>query len=658
MRVRALWLLPVLVPLLLLSVRAEAGADPTEPEPSGSEGPGDLVLVLDASGSMAERAGGQSRIEAARRALTRVIDGLPDEQRVALRVFGAEVEFADQPGACEDSQRVVDLGTENREDLREAIGAYRPFGETPTGHALREAGEDLGDSERGSIVLVSDGEPTCAPDPCEVARDLTEDGVDVRIDVVGLSVSGAARRSLECVAEEGGGTYYDAAGARDIVDSLTTTATRAARPFDFNGRPVQGSADPEGAPMIGQGLWLDTMPSRAEPRYYRLPRTEPGSTLHVGLLTRSRPDATLAAARLSLLPADGGTSCFSTSTTTAVLGMRTPLLTAGGSSARATDPDAPCATADELVVEVEHPTGNIEPLAGQPLELAVYEEPPLADAETVPTGVEPLEPGAREPMEPDGKVVTVVPGTSLASAPLIGDGTWAADVQPGEAQVFAVPVDWGQDVQFQLDTRITGAAAEAAAVGSELTLTPIGPLREDGAVDYYAQEPPDWTTTAFGNIPAGQPYRTGARTQPVSYANRTAAGAPAAAATAGVRYVRVSYNVRGARANLPYTLTVRTNGTAGEGAPEYDDASSLAPPVADSRLIGVAGPAAVGGAEEEAGEDEPAEASDEPSLPDPDTVGGGVPSLGMAAVAVGTAVLVLGGVLWVVLRARNRGRRA
>ena len=40
------------------------------------------------------------------------------------------------------------------------------------------------------------------------------------------------------------------------------------------------------------------------------------------------------------------------------------------------------------------------------------------------------------------------------------------------------------------------------------------------------------------------------------------------------------------------------------------------------------------------------------------TVGGGVPSLGMAAVAVGTAVLVLGGVLWVVLRARNRGRRA
>lgn len=551
-----------------------------------STSPGKLVLVLDASGSMAEAAGGgATRISAAKQALDQVIDTLPDDQQVALRVFGSEVEFRDQPGACEDSQRIVDLGTDNREDLRKAARSYEPFGETPTGYALQQAGDDLGDSGQRSILLVSDGEPTCDPDPCEVAEDLAADGVDVRIDVVGLSVSGEARTTLECIADAGNGTYYDADDADDIIDSVTTSAARAARPFDFTGTPVEGTPDPAVAPEIGQGQWVDTMPTDDGDLYYRLPRTDSGSTLHVGVTVRSKPEATVAAARLSILPADGGVSCFSGATVGAVLGMRTPLLFAGGSTGSRPGPDQACNTDDTLLVKVEHGTGNTSALGGEPLELAVYEEPPLADPATPPDGVRPLEDGAWEPMEPAADATEVLPGTSLASAPVIGDGTWSADIQPGEAQVFAVPVDWGQDVQFQLDTRITPGAARDAAVGSRLDLTPVGPVRDDSAVGFYATEPDDWTTTAFGNLAAGSDFRTGARTQPVAYANRTQTGTIAGASVAGVRYVQVAYNTRGDDANLPYTLTIRTNGTAGEGSPEYADADRLVAPAADSRLV-------------------------------------------------------------------------
>lgn len=624
------------------------------PEPAAPPGePGSLVLVLDASGSMAEpTGGGQTRIQAAKQALEAVIDALPEDQQVALRVFGAEVEFADQPGACEDSQRVVDLGTDNREQLRDAVASYRPFGETPTGHALREAGSDLGDSGQRSIVLVSDGEPTCAPDPCKVARQLVGDGIDVRIDVVGLSVGGAARQGLQCVADAGRGTYYDAADAQDIVESLTASAARAARPFDFTGTPVQGTPDPDGAPSIGQGQWVDTMPDTPDPRYYRLPRTVPGSTLHVGLLARSRPDVTVGGVRLAIRPADGGVSCFSAATSEAVLGMRNPILSIGGSTGASADVADPCHTATELLVEVGHATGNLDPLADQPLELAVYEEPPLADPSVAPAGVDPLEPGAWEPIEPRSRTTDVVPGTSLASAPLIGDGTWSADIQPGEAQVFAVPVDWGQDVQFQLDTRITEAAADAAAVGSELSLTPIGPLREEAAVDYYAEEPSDWTVTAFNNITAGESFRTGARTQPVAYAHRSETGRLAGASVAGVRYVRVSYNVRGEDANLPYTLTVRTNGTAGEGAPEYDEGSGLTAPAADSRLVDLPAPGP-SEAEEADGTGEPAEPADDAPAAEQDDPADGSPVV-VALAAVGVAALVLGGAVWTVLRVRTR----
>lgn len=565
---------------------ANAADDPAPAAPSDS--PGKLVLVLDASGSMAEpTGGGGTRIDAAKRALDEVVGDLPDDQEVALRVFGSEVEFADQPGACEDSERVVDLGTDNRDELRSAVQDYGPFGETPTGFALREAGKDLGDSGPRSIILVSDGEPTCDPDPCEVARELAGDGVDVRIDVVGLSVSGSARETLECVADAGNGTYYDADDADDIVDSLTTSAARAARPFDFSGTPVEGTPAESGAPTIGPGQWLDTMPDDGA-LYYRLPRTESGSTLHVGLTTRSAPDATTASVRMSLTTPGEDATCYSDSSIGVVLGLRNPVQTVGGSSASRSARDEACATGDELLLKVAHATGNTEPLAGQPLEIAVFEEPPLADPASPPTGPEPLERGSWEPMEPAAETTPVVPGSSLASAPLIGDGTWSADIQPGEAQVFAVPVDWGQDVQFQLDTRITEEAAAAATVASRLDLTPIGPLRDDSAVDFYSEEPDDWTSNAFGNIPAGSDFRIGARTQPVAWSNRSAAGEVAGASVAGVRYVQVAYNVRGDEANLAYTLTVRTNGTAGEGAPTYATDSALPVPEADDVLVDLA----------------------------------------------------------------------
>ena len=132
-----------------------------------------MQLVLDSSGSMSEpAAGGQSKIAAAKGALRTVVDGLPDEAQVGLRVYGATVFSRNDPGACTDSQEVVPPGTDNRDELRSAIASYKPYGETPIAHALQEAGKDLGSEGHRTIVLVSDGEATCPPSPCVVARQL------------------------------------------------------------------------------------------------------------------------------------------------------------------------------------------------------------------------------------------------------------------------------------------------------------------------------------------------------------------------------------------------------------------------------------------------------------------------------------------------------
>jgi len=198
-------------------------------DPEG--GYGRLMLVLDSSGSMSEPAGGgETKIVAAKSALSTLVKDLPNEAEVGLRVFGAEVFSRTDAGSCEDTQQIVEPSTDNREQLLDAIDDYEPYGETPIPSALREAAKDLGDEGPRSIVLVSDGESTCAPDPCEVSAELAGQGIDLQIDVVGLSVSGKARDQLQCVADKGNGTYYDADDADAIVDQLTRWASEPSVP--------------------------------------------------------------------------------------------------------------------------------------------------------------------------------------------------------------------------------------------------------------------------------------------------------------------------------------------------------------------------------------------------------------------------------------------
>nr|WP_281386318.1 VWA domain-containing protein [Jiangella mangrovi] len=532
-----------------------------------------MVLVLDSSGSMSEATpDGTTRIDAAKDALREVVGGLPDDQEVGLRVYGAEVFSQNDPGACTDSQLIVEPGTGNRDQLTSALDGYEPYGETPIGYALQEAGKDLGTEGPRTIVLVSDGEPTCDPDPCTVATELAGDGVDVRIDVVGLDVDAAARDKLRCIAENGHGTYYDAADAEDLVQSLDTSTTRASRPFDLTGTPIKGAATPDDAPTISTGQYLDTFPQEGS-LWYRVERTVPNSTIHVGVTHRSIAFGAMGDwVNVSTHhPGDDPGSL-------GLCGERSsfPLGTLGYTSATSwvENADNPCNTADVVYVEVAPQKGD---LAAEPVEIAVYEEPPLADPSGGDLFPRPQEP-AWTPLEPGEPVTGVVPGTSISNAPVVSDGTYAFDINLGETQVVAIPLDWGQSLQAQFDSALpTGESL--ATHGPTVQIS--GPVRDDARVDLFGREPSDWTDGVWGAFPAGTTsYRIGTLTQTVGYLHRNGG---AGASIPGLRYVQVSFDTSGDP--MEYTLTLKTNGTAGETAPTYADVDGLTPPAADSALV-------------------------------------------------------------------------
>ncbi|KHL09996.1 UNVERIFIED_CONTAM: hypothetical protein LK11_49745 [Mumia flava] len=576
-------------------VVAPAAADET---PGATDGAADqrMQLVLDSSGSMAEPArGGGTKIDAARTALDHVVDTLPADATVGMRVYGATVDSG--RGACTDSQEVVAPGTDNRDQLRAAVDAYEPLGETPIGYALEQAAVDLGSEGKRTIVLVSDGESTCAPDPCKIARGLAKDGIDMRVDVVGLSVDRRTRKQLRCIADAGNGSYYDADGAADLTKRLEVTSTRAFRPFRFTGTPVDGATEAIDAPTVTGGRYVDTFDPAGEMLHYRIERTQPGTTVYVSATTRS-PDGALVASLGLDLSDEEGNRCGSSSRSikTNLFGAR-PLVSVSTSSweeAREqtpstqetpSDPTAtpsatpsadPCADGSVLYASLKRLVAS-DDLDGEPFELLVSEEPPLVEGayDDLPPATESVRWTAIEPEEAPS---SVVPGDSLSNAPVVEPGSYAGEVLGGETQVFAIPVDWGQQLQAQLDLGpLTERQWDATGIASGISVDVFDPDRTPTISTLRIENEPEWWRDGFTQLFGEEvkTYRTGATTPVVRYRNRAEFSARDGA-RAGVRYVEVnmSTNVDDG-VTIPYTLTLQTYGTAGDGAPEYAEVDGL-----------------------------------------------------------------------------------
>ncbi|MDH3469821.1 MAG: VWA domain-containing protein [Acidimicrobiia bacterium] len=191
------------------------------PATSGQEGEDAAVLlILDASGSMnSTDDNGVRLIDGAQQALTRLVEILPEGAPVGLRVYGHRVPNTDKTNGCLDTELIVPVGPLEKGSMIDAIGSFSARGFTPIGLSLEEAASDLSDG-RGTIILVSDGEDTCAPpDPCDVAAGLVSAGIDVQVHTVGffLGEGDPARAQLQCIADATGASYRDV----DAIDSLT-----------------------------------------------------------------------------------------------------------------------------------------------------------------------------------------------------------------------------------------------------------------------------------------------------------------------------------------------------------------------------------------------------------------------------------------------------
>lgn len=554
-------LAPVVAPLLatvLATVLAFLAttllAAPVTAQEAPAEDYGRIILLLDSSGSMAEpTGGGQTKIEAAKDALMSVVDELPDASSVGLRVFGSEVFSRSDAGACEDSRLVVAPSTDNRDDLRGAIASYKPYGETPIPHALREAAADLGDEGPRSIVLVSDGESTCDPDPCVVAEDLAEKGIDLRIDVVGLSVSGEAREQLQCIAERGLGTYYDAADAAEIRSKLIRVAQRAIRPFVLTGEPIRGGSEASPTPVT-VGDWTDELGPWKSPReatHYVFTRTTTDTTLRVSAVTQGvQGDDGLG---LEILAPDGSRCAIGNTIrqidTRRVVGVQA---TAG--------PESDCGEPGDYLVRVDRALATE---GDAPFGLRVTEEPPITATGFTGDGeVEVTTP------QVSGKPQEAPSGQSFADAGEIGPGRWSGTIVPGEAAMYRLPLGFGQEARIAVTFPEPGPA-EQQAIDGEYTL---GQIVLYNPMQGQLAHPDD--ATFSGRV--GTEAMTFVTATPAISRDLVDSGGVNGVedySTAGDYYLAVSAMRADHSVEMPFTVDVEVVGEPAEG-PTYADGAS------------------------------------------------------------------------------------
>lgn len=216
-----------------------------------SQEPGEVLMIVDASGSMRNAMGtppemtrkihrlwksgqqrafellsqradnlpGPSRMDIAHRLVREVVGQTPKDVNIGLVSFHH----------CGVLRRTRPVPHGRRAELLRTIGRVRPSQGTPLAEAILAAGAMIKGGKTKddpvNLVVISDGLDSCGGNPCWAAASLKKQRPGVSISVVDLSGFDA----LSCVARETGGIYRSRGAKVDVDEMVRMTRTAALR---------------------------------------------------------------------------------------------------------------------------------------------------------------------------------------------------------------------------------------------------------------------------------------------------------------------------------------------------------------------------------------------------------------------------------------------
>lgn len=177
-----------------------------------------VILILDASGSMWGQINGKAKIDIARASIAKLLTNWDSNAKMGIMVYGHRTK-----GDCNDIQMLKSIGRVNKSNIMSILTDLNPKGKTPLSSSIIRAAEILKSKEdAATVILVSDGLETCGMDPCAVAKQLKKENINFKAHVIGFGLKNFGDTSkLSCIAASTGGKYYSADNAEQLNKAFT-----------------------------------------------------------------------------------------------------------------------------------------------------------------------------------------------------------------------------------------------------------------------------------------------------------------------------------------------------------------------------------------------------------------------------------------------------
>ena len=186
-----------------------------------------VVVLMDASGSMKGEIAGQTKMELSKAAIARFVEQIPGDANVALIAYGHVGSSAesDKVASCSSVESMYPLSAYQAENFTNSLNSFQARGWTPLAGAINKAGEILqaypSEEYLNLVYIVSDGLETCDGDPIAAAKQLQSQSIKAKVNIIGFNVDNEGQQQLKQVADSGGGEYVTVDDPTELEVQIT-----------------------------------------------------------------------------------------------------------------------------------------------------------------------------------------------------------------------------------------------------------------------------------------------------------------------------------------------------------------------------------------------------------------------------------------------------
>lgn len=185
-----------------------------------------VEIVLDASGSMAHVIDGQNMMDIAKTSILDVLNKMPNNAKVGLRVFGHKGDNTvnGKEESCASSELISPIEKLNTQKIKNALSPIKPTGWTAISDSIQKGSEDLkkfnNEKDLNILYIITDGIETCGGNPREAAKNLKDSNTNVVLGIIGFNVNASQNEVLKEIASAAGGYYSNAKDAANLTAEL------------------------------------------------------------------------------------------------------------------------------------------------------------------------------------------------------------------------------------------------------------------------------------------------------------------------------------------------------------------------------------------------------------------------------------------------------